>query len=270
VNREEYRFLAMQKPTSSSLGGIYIAIVDTRPGFERAYNRWYEQDHFYSAAMAGPWVFSGRRWIATPELRAARIPADDPSASRVSGPQLLATYFLTDGHVEDAREWMLTMHGDNLVPDGRGFAERDPVYGGWHDVRSAVVFDPPPMTPEVALDHPYAAVAIEIVDSIDAASRDVLIEWLRRDLIPGSTERGQCIVVTPTELDDHAREKGYAEADDKRVLLAWFLPRWSAQEWSAQFGNHAGIIHGSGLGSLVSVTPYLPLVPGTDRYIDEI
>ena len=41
------------------LGPILFTMVDPNPGFEVAYNRWYERDHFYAATMAGPGVFAG-------------------------------------------------------------------------------------------------------------------------------------------------------------------------------------------------------------------
>jgi hypothetical protein len=150
------------------------------------------------------------------------------------------------------------------------FAERDPVYAGYHDFRGGMVMDPAPMSHEVALDHNYGAIVLEIVDAPDDASRDRLIAWLHKELIPSTIDRGQCIVLTPTELDDGAREKGIAEGDPKRVCLAWLLPAWSTEEWTARFGDHETKIRDSSLGTLVMAAPFLPLEPGTDRYLDEL
>ena len=179
-------------------------------------------------------------------------------------------YFMTAGHVAEAREWQLTMVGESLNPDGRGRAERDPIYSGYHDFRGGVIMDPEPMSHEVALDHPYGAVAIELIDASDAASRDQLLDWLRNNLIPRSADRGQCIILTPTELDDLSRSKGLAEADPRRVCLLWLLPGWSPDDWKARFGSHEIKIRDSGLGTLVMAAPFIALEPGTDRYIDEL
>jgi hypothetical protein len=45
------------------VGSMLLTLVDPHPGFEHAYNRWYERDHFYAGCMIGPWLFAGRRWV---------------------------------------------------------------------------------------------------------------------------------------------------------------------------------------------------------------
>ena len=35
------------------LGTILFSIAEPKPGFERAYNRWYERDHFFAGCMVG-------------------------------------------------------------------------------------------------------------------------------------------------------------------------------------------------------------------------
>ncbi len=32
---------------------MLLTLVDPHKGFERAYNRWYERDHFYGGCMEG-------------------------------------------------------------------------------------------------------------------------------------------------------------------------------------------------------------------------
>ncbi len=44
-----------------AIGGALITMVEPHVGHERAYNRWYEDDHFYAGAMCMPWMFAGRR-----------------------------------------------------------------------------------------------------------------------------------------------------------------------------------------------------------------
>lgn len=52
-----YAQVAADQPDGVQLGGALISLVEPSPGYERAYNRYYEDDHFYAGAMAGPWVF---------------------------------------------------------------------------------------------------------------------------------------------------------------------------------------------------------------------
>lgn len=37
------------------VGSMLLTLVDPHRGFERAYNRWCERDHFYGGSMEGPY-----------------------------------------------------------------------------------------------------------------------------------------------------------------------------------------------------------------------
>ena len=56
------------------LGSMLFTLVEPHRGHEVEYNRWYERDHFYAGCMVGPWLYSGRRWVATRDLKALRFP----------------------------------------------------------------------------------------------------------------------------------------------------------------------------------------------------
>ena len=56
------------------VGSALITMVDPNPGYENAYNRWYERDHFYAGCMIGPFLFAGSRWVATRPMKDARWP----------------------------------------------------------------------------------------------------------------------------------------------------------------------------------------------------
>src|SRR5689334_24348041 len=49
---------------SIKVGSMLLTLVDPNRGFERAYNRWYERDHYYAGCMIGPFLFAGSRWVA--------------------------------------------------------------------------------------------------------------------------------------------------------------------------------------------------------------
>ena len=51
---------------------MLLTLVDPHKGFESAYNRWYERDHFYAGCMEGPWQIAGSRWVATREMKDLR------------------------------------------------------------------------------------------------------------------------------------------------------------------------------------------------------
>lgn len=62
---DTYAELAALGPYGVHPGHALITMVEPHPGHEYAYNRWYEDDHYYAGAMAMPWMFAGRRWVAT-------------------------------------------------------------------------------------------------------------------------------------------------------------------------------------------------------------
>ena len=65
-------------------GSALFTLVDPTEGHEVAYNRWYERDHFYAGCLIGPWLFAGKRWVATRALKDLRFPVDgDAVASPV-------------------------------------------------------------------------------------------------------------------------------------------------------------------------------------------
>ena len=59
------------------VGAMLFTMVDPNPGFEVAYNRWYERDHFYAGCMIGPGMLAGRAAAGQrlpAFLRARRLP----------------------------------------------------------------------------------------------------------------------------------------------------------------------------------------------------
>jgi hypothetical protein len=69
-----YAELAAVGPYGVHPGHALITMVEPHPGHEYAYNRWYEDDHYYAGAMAMPWMYAGRRWVATRDLHALDHP----------------------------------------------------------------------------------------------------------------------------------------------------------------------------------------------------
>src|SRR5206468_5620989 len=83
------------------LGSILFTLVEPHRGHEVAYNRWYERDHFYAGCMIGPWLFAGRRFVATRSLKDLRRGRDaDLFGGRDLG-TYLAVYWILDGRHDD-------------------------------------------------------------------------------------------------------------------------------------------------------------------------
>jgi hypothetical protein len=54
------------------IGAGIFALHDPHRGYERAFNRYYERDHMYAAAILAPWTIAGQRFVATADLKAMR------------------------------------------------------------------------------------------------------------------------------------------------------------------------------------------------------
>jgi hypothetical protein len=63
------------------VGSMLFTMVDPNRGHEKAYNRWYERDHYYGGCMIGAGWFAGSRWVAPRELKDLRFPANSPFAA---------------------------------------------------------------------------------------------------------------------------------------------------------------------------------------------
>ena len=83
------------------IGGALITMVEPHLGHEYEYNRWYEDDHFYSGAMAMPWMQAGRRFVATRDLQLLRYPEDSFIAQPVTAGCYIHLYWTTCEPVED-------------------------------------------------------------------------------------------------------------------------------------------------------------------------
>src|SRR6202790_914062 len=138
---DPYDEIAHHLPNEVKLGGALITMVEPHPGHERAYNRWYEDDHFYSGAMVGPWMFAGRRWVATRDLLALRYPEDSPLAQPVTLGCYISLYWTSAGHHADAVRWGALAMRDSLYPNGRGFDQRDHIYTAFHQYVLSVARD---------------------------------------------------------------------------------------------------------------------------------
>ncbi|RMH83114.1 MAG: hypothetical protein D6683_02465, partial [Actinomyces sp.] len=89
------------------VGSMLFTMVDPERGHEVAYNRWYERDHFYAGCMVGPWLFAGKRWVATRRLKDLRFPEDSPLARPVDAGSYLAIYWVHEGHHADHFDWAI-------------------------------------------------------------------------------------------------------------------------------------------------------------------
>lgn len=78
-------------------------------------------------------------------------------------------------------------------------------------------------------------------------------------------------VFRPTPLPgDRMTYVKQVEGVGTRLTLLWFLERDPREVWADHFTGLDAEIAGTGLGRLELAAPFIPTVPGTDRYVDEL
>jgi hypothetical protein len=268
---DAYAELAGHGGTASAVGSAFISLVEPHPGHERRYNRWYEDDHCYSTgAMAMPWWFAGRRWVATRDLRELRRPAQTAFADPVTAGCYLTAYWITQDHWKDQWSWLGTAVA-RLREEGRMFDDRTHVHTAFYDHRATVTRDPGGPRELHALDHPYAGVVLEVVDAEPGRSAE-LAQWLVGEHVPArlaASPAGQCVIFSPRPWPPGDFWFDNAETPEGRLLLLWFLEADPRDDWEALAAPADGVA-ASGLGRTAFLAPFVPTIPGTDRYVDEL
>ncbi|MFH8346088.1 hypothetical protein [Streptomyces sp. NPDC018045] len=269
-----YAELASVGPYGVRPGHALITMVEPHPGHEYAYNRWYEDDHYLAGAMAMPWIFAGRRWVATRDLQLLRYPARSAVARPVTAGCYLATYWITEGRYDDHLRWTVTINR-RLNADGRIHHARTHVFTAFHDHRATVYRDGARGPRDIhALDHPYAGLVVEVVDAADARGCGALLRWLTDEWLPRRLAGSPAAMVTvfrPTPLpDDRMPYVRQVAGLDTRLTLLWFLQEDPRACWEPWFTGLDGEVAASGPGRVELVAPFVPTVPGTDRYVDEL
>lgn len=276
-----------------NVGSMLFTLVDPTRGNEVAYNRWYERDHFYSGCMVGPWLFAGARWVSTRELKDMRFPAgvdpDHAVASPIDAGSYLATYFVHKGHEAEHFAWA-NRQVFELYANGRGFEEREHAHTSLYFITDSDQRDEDGVPPHMALDHPYKGLVSVHVDRADGVSQGDLVEWFRStgsgllfgEGPVGAESTGSAVPVSPVDQVLHWRpvipkgEEGNAPmklgtgpGTRQRSMQLLFLTEDPREAWD-RIRAYADLIGESGLAEVRLVAPFIPTIPGTDTYTDDL
>lgn len=262
------------------LGTALFSIVEPHKGHEREFHRWYERDHFFAGCMIGANYFSGRRFIATKPLKALRFPIETPVTPDISRGSFLVLYWILDGTYPETLRWsvdqVLQLHRQNRMQP-----PRDNISTAFYRYVWAVGRDEDGVPPELALEHPYKGVAVAMIDRAEGADegefearlRDLLDATIRTD---NPTERapiGLTLCLRPQSLPDDAPSyvprPDQAELDRRYLLLAFLDGELgsSTMDWLRVLD---AALSERSLGKVVYAAPFIPTIPGTNRFVDEI
>ena len=265
------------------IGSVWVSLMEPEKGHEAAFNQWYGDDHFYAGGMNLAGIFAGRRWLCPVEHQALR---DVPDGSLVDPPEagrFLHLNFFMRGQVDESAG-VLGETIARLAGEGRMYVDTIPrrhVFSRLQPYVGAVYPDPDEPGPlDIhALDHPFAGVVVQILQTGPGQSREALVEELVHRFVPeriAAARAAMCLVCLDADLPDSVAAKtsrvpsAYGDAADRRVTLLWFVEDDPQDGWSERFGSHAGAVDATGLGFLEFAGPFVPTVPGTNRHVDRL
>lgn len=266
-------------PVGVGVGAMLLNVADPEPGFEREYNRWYEDDHFFHGAMMAPWVFAGRRWVAPADLRSLQYarpggPFDPPGSGRYAG-----TYWIAPDRLNDYLAWTGVV-SPQMAREGRSFSQRQLVFTTFAEHRASVYRDDRVPQDVFALMDPPGGLVVQLLDVPTPQDRDGTIEWLGSDYLPerlaviGGSARLAMIFQgaghVPSMRPAVRELQQTADNGGRRIVVLWFLDDHPAIEWEGQFAAQIELLAASERAVLEWMTAFVPSHMGTDDYLDQL
>ncbi|MFC5063400.1 hypothetical protein [Actinomycetospora atypica] len=170
------------------IGSVWVSLMEPEHGHEAAFNQWYGDDHFYAGGMNLPGIFAGRRWLCPVEHQALRTVPDGSLVDPPHAGRFLHLNFFLRGQVEDSAG-VLGETIARLAGEGRMYVDTIPrrhVFSRLQPYVGAVYADPDDPGPlDIhALDHPFAGVVVQILQTLPGQSREALVEELVHRFVP--------------------------------------------------------------------------------------
>jgi hypothetical protein len=263
------------------VGSMLLTLVDPHHGFERAYNRWYERDHYYGGCLVGPHLFAGSRWVATRTLKDLRWASDAADGPAVAEPadagSYVAIYWVEkDRHKEHFDDWARPQVA-YLYGEGRGFSERTHVHTVLFDHLGASYRDEDPVPVDLALDHGYDGIVALWLDARDGRTATELLDDLTRDHLPALLKDSAVEIASawaPSPGEDEVRLKqpmplGSAPGGPGRLVQLFFC-HGDVRDTLTALRAYTDGVEAAGLADTRLAAPFFRTNPGTDKYVDEL
>lgn len=257
------------------VGSMLLTLVDPSPGFEQAYNRWYERDHYYAGCMVGPYLFAGSRWVATRELKDLRWPADGQGVAKpTDAGSYVAIYWVEKGHHGDHFDDWARDQVRWLYAEGRGFAERKHVHTVLFDHIGAVYRDPDPVPVDLALDAVYDGIYAAWFDATSGTAADLhaaLVPKMQELLAGSPIEIASSWTPSAGENDpkDVPMDLGSRAGGPERLCQLFFV-RGDVRTVLDRIRAYTDAVAAEGLAEVRLVAPFFRTVIGTDTYTDQL
>jgi hypothetical protein len=253
-----------------TLGGSMITLVEPHREGLLEYNRWYEHDHAYAAVTTAPGCFAYRRFVATRDLKALRYPADSAVAQPVTTGSFVALYWIEDGRFDECFGFSFAVT-PGLAEQGRMNPDRDHVSTGPYLVLGASARGADPVPAELALDHPYPGLVCVWARPAEGTTVAELAAWCRADLDPVTLAAGSPVgqVVDFVQTDYPGGIPPLTGRVDQ-LVRCYFVDVDPRACWEERFLDLGDRVAAGGRGRVELAAPFIPTVPGTTRYLDEL
>ena len=257
------------------VGSMLLTLVDPERGYEKAYNRWYERDHFYAGCLIGPYLFAGSRWVATRELKRLRWPRESRVAVPVEAGSFLAVYWVLRGHHDEHFAGWARPQVRELYAQGRGFPRRTHVHTVLFDHLGAAYRDEDPVPVELAHDRGYDGLVAVWLDGEGRDARTLHAE-LAKELLPELLAGSPIEIAsswTPSAGENDPKDVpmplGSRAGGPERLCQLFFLTG-DVREALERFRPYTEKIARARMARVELVAPLARSVPGTDRHVDEL
>ncbi len=243
------------------LGSMLFTLVEPHRGHEVAYNRWYERDHFYAGCMVGPWLFAGRRFVATRALKDLRFGSEVDLFGGADLGSYVAIYWVLEGKHDEHFGWGLRqVHW--LHDNGRMFDARDHTHTLLYRYEWMARADDDGVPAELALDHPYGGVTATLLRPAAGVDSDTLRAAMRDAELALGFSPIPLPATAPVTQRGHDRIGGC-------VLALSFSEASPVDGWDRHRAL-ADRLGSDGVGEVLWSAPFVPTIPGTDTYTDQL
>ncbi len=252
------------------LGHSMITFVEPHRERLAEYNRWYEHDHAYTAVTTAPGCFAFRRFVATSRLKALRYPHPSAVAVPVGKGSYIAVFWFEKDRVGEVFDYSFGV-SPALAAAGRMNNDRDHVSTAVYDYVGWTGRGPSAVPPEIALDHPWPGMVATWIRPHAGTSVADLATWCREkldsEIAAGSGPVGQVLDFVQRDFPN-GMPPLTGRVDE--LVRCYFVDRDPADAWAEAFAGLGQAVEDGGLGRVELVAPFIPTVPGTDRYQDEL
>ena len=263
--------IALAPPVA--LGTMLFSLVEPDPGHAGDFARWYERDHFFAGCMAGADFFSGRRFVATRDLKQHRIGAGLPDDRILDQGSFLNLYWILQGRRDEALSWSVDQVR-RLARQGRMGPPTRSISTGFYDYVGGHFSAAQPIPAELALEYPDARATALLIDRTEGADPDRFTNELARQLAPlHHHPRSMALRFRPIQLPPNAPRIAIpvpqAELDRRWLIIAFA----DEDEWDGEVQAIRSLdtaMSAAQLGTLRLAAPFRPIMPGVDDYSDRL